>query len=272
MKIDPRTEVCVFAVVKDEGESDRSHILERLKEQHQITLSESDLKRYLYKWKGSRVMVVGTREGVEVWRIASVPPWYVSATMDLLSTKSNPDIKSELNLLAIRLKDDGPITNTKRKWGDFRTINVVFESLDGILGGRTIEDGDSLILPRVGDKIQIPPSMFKAMIRDNEALMEISGMLDHMGISPGEILENPKPFFTTLPVKDVGLVKYEGLPAGTQFGVTLRIPCRGTPSIKSITDFKKLLDLIAIAPIRGFGANPYAHGGRIKPVKIEELN
>lgn len=273
MKIDPRTEVSVLAVVKEEGEADRQLILDRLKAQFSIELSQSDLMRYLHKLHGKRILVMKTREGVEVWRIASVPPWYISAQMDLLGRTTNSDIKTELDLLDKRLKSEGQTyIEPTRKWGNHHTIRVTFEAIDPILGGRTNDEESTLYLPRVGDRIQIPSSMFKAMIRDNIALIEVSGLQEHVGLSPGEILGEVKPGWMTLPVKDVGLIKYEYLPTGTKFKSIIRVPLRGTSKIKSVQDFVKFLELVAEAPIRGFGANPYSNGGRIKPVEVEELS
>lgn len=50
----------------------------------------------------------------------------------------------------------------------------------------------------------------------------------------------------------------------------LRFPHKGT----SLDSTKKLKDFFAmteLAPIRGWGANPYYYGGKMKLLKMEEI-
>jgi len=268
LKYDPKAEILVFQSVKELGEGTREEIADYLKDHLKQELSNSDILRYLHKFKARKVFSIRTRDTKEVWAIADIPPWYASAMMDVLKKTTNADMKVEIEALNERLKEGMTYVDRVSIWSDYQTYELTFETLDTILGGHpTGEDGQTAF-PRHGSKLMIPSNWLKGCLRDNQALVNCVGLQYHVAWGIGEFIEEPPIIKKTLHVK-VGLCEYEAIEAGAKFKVTVRLPMKGS-KLKTESDWRKLFNMLADAPIRGLGANPSALGGRIKLVQMKQ--
>lgn len=270
-RLDPKTEVQVFLAVKQAGEATREELIRQIKSQWKIDVSEADLIRYLFKHKARKVITIRSRGGEEVWAVAGIPPWYLSHMMDLLEKATPDEVRDELKIMDERLKDDiKPYIGIVPKWRDFHSYNITFEAVDPILGGRPTNEDRVLQFPRRGDRLFIPASWFYGWIRDNQGLVDSVGLQYHVFLSSGEFDgEEVKTFKPTLKVK-TGLTKFEGIPVGTRFKVTFRLPFKGG-KMRSEGDYRQFFDMLAVAPCKGTGAYARAYGGRIKIVEMTEI-
>ena len=67
----------------------------------------------------------------------------------------------------------------------------------------------------------------------------------------------------------MGIADYEAIPAGTRWTTRIGFPMRGC-RIKTKDAWLQFLTLAGETPLRGLGANPFALGGRIKPIEMKE--
>lgn len=270
MKIDYKKEATVLTAIVQNGERTRQELLDILKANFSLELTESELLRYLGIWKSKKVITVRTRGGDEVWALADIPPWYTGGVVALVQS-AGADLKAELDALDERLKNEGGrIKEPRSPYVDFVSYKLTFENLDPILGGHQTTEDRKTMFPRNHGTLCIPPNWMKGFIRDNQILMNVAALQYHTAIGVGIYRENPTTIRKVLKVK-MGMNDYEACPEGAKFDIVMRFPSKGT-KLKNGEDIKKFFDLCAEAPIRGIGAYPHALGGRIKLVEMQRLS
>lgn len=269
MKYDPKAEILVFQSVKELGEGTREEIHDYLKDHLAQDLSNSDILRYLHKFKARKVFSIRTRDGKEVWAIAEIPPWYASGMMDILKKTTNADMKTEIEALNERLKEGMTYIDRVPLWCDYQTYELTFETLDMILGGHPTGEDRKTAFPRRGNDLIVPSNWLKGWLRDNQPLVNCVGLQYHVALGIGEFLEQPKVIKKTLKVK-TGLCEYEAIEAGAKFKVIVRLPMKGS-KLKTEQDWRNLFEMLGVSAIRGLGANPSALGGRVKLITMKEI-
>jgi len=270
MKYDSKAEILVFQSVKELGEGTREEIHDYVKDHLKLELSNSDILRYLHKFKARKVFSIRTRDNKEVWAIAEIPPWYASGMMDILKKTTNADMKTEIEALNERLKDGMAYTDRTPVWTDYRTYELTFENLDMILGGHPTNEDRETAFPRRGHDLIVPSNWLKGWVRDNQPLVNCVGLQYHVALGNGEFLEQPATIRKKLKVK-TGLCDYEAIEQGAKFKVTVRLPMKGS-KLKTEAQWKNFFGLLGEAPIRGLGANPAAFGGRAKLLEMKEIS
>lgn len=271
MKYAPKTEVLVFQATKELGEGSREEIREYLKDHLKLELEEDELLRYLFRWKAKKVFTIRTRNSLEVWALADIPPWYTSGIMATLAKSTNEEMKIELDALDARIKDGSEIITKHPQWNTYKSYLLTFEAVDRILGGRPTKKERELQFPKREDNsLFVPSSWFYGWMRDNQGLMECVATQYHTAWGNGEFPEQPETSLQNLHVK-TGMTDFEAIPEGTQFKVILRFPMKGS-KMKSDEDLFRFFDMLAEAPIRGFGAYPRAFGGRIRIVEKQDYS
>ena len=269
MKYDPKTEILVFQAVKELGESSREEIAEYLTKHLNLELKPNELLRHLMKWKAKKIFTIRTRNGLEVWALADIPPWYASGIMATLQKTTNDDMKAEIEALDQRIKEGSEVITKHSPWNTYKSYELTFETITPILGGHPTDEDRETAFPRLNGKPYMPSAWFYGWFRDNQALMESVAIHYHTAFGSGEFLEEPKLVKKTLKVK-TGLNTYETVPEGTKFKLIIRFPTKGS-KIKTEEDLHRFFKLLEDAPIRGLGAYPRAFGGRVKLLEMKEI-
>lgn len=269
MKYDPKAEILVFQSVKELGEGTREEIHDYLKDHLEKELSNSDIFRYLQRFKARKVFSIRTRDGKEVWAIADIQPWYASGMMDILKKTTNAEMTAEIKALDGRLKAGTTWTDRVPLWCDYHTYELTFEMLDMILGGHPTSEDRQTAFPRRGDDLIVPSNWLKGWLRDNQPLVNSVGLQYHVAFGIGEFLEQPKIIKKTLKVK-TGLCEYEAIEAGAKFKVIVRLPMKGS-KLKTEEEWRSFFEMLGVSAIRGLGANPSALGGRAKLITMKEI-
>ena len=229
MEYDPKAELSVFLAVKELGEATQEELYNYLTQQEKLEISKTQLLRNLRRWKAKKIIAANYHDGEIVWKLADVPPWYASGVMAICKGTVSTDMKTALEGLDNRLKEEGRIIQPRGVYGAYKTIELTFETLDPILGGWVGTEERNLIFPRnqKGEPF-IPMNWFHGWIRDNAALIDLPQSLTfHIAWSNGLFLQKPTIVQKTVKVK-TGLATYEAIPEGTQFKVIMRVPLRGT--------------------------------------------
>jgi len=269
MKYEPKTEILVFQAVKELGESSREEIAEYLTKHLNLELKPNELLRHLMKWKAKKIFTIRTRNGLEVWALADIPPWYASGIMATLQKTTNDDMKAEIEALDQRIKEGSEVITKHSPWNTYKSYELTFETITPILGGHPTDEDRETAFPRLNGKPYMPSAWFYGWFRDNQALMESVAIHYHTAFGSGEFLEEPKLIKKTLKVK-TGLNTYETVPEGAKFKLLIRFPMRGS-KIRTEEDLRSFLKLLEDAPIRGLGAYPRAFGGRVKLLEMKEI-
>lgn len=268
MKYEPEKELRVLWIVKELGLASIEEVNARYKDLFEEEYEHTNL--VLRRWKARRAFVM---EG-DRYKIADVPPWFRSLRMDQLTHLNKRESKTmlkDLEDMFLGGTTAGP--TPKGKWGNFVKLELLFEALDPILGGRPTNLNGKTKFPREDERLVVPINWMKGLIRDNSALMNVAGLHRHIGWGKGYWKDEINTITLKAPVtahgKGVGIAEYEAVPKGNTFAINVRWPMRGC-SIDSIEGIQELFDMIAETPIRGLGANSRAYGGRIKLVEIKE--
>ena len=283
VKYNPKLEVLTFEAVQGLGEGTRSEVLEYMKVNLVIEdpvmqayvkteMDSGELLRYLGRWNAKKIMTIGTRSGEEVWKLSNVPPWFCQQVAAVLKLQKEADMKVELKGLTTRWELEGKtVSDPIRKWGDYQKVDIVFETIDPILGGR-VENEDSeseekLHWPRKPDgKVYIPPAWFYGWTRDNTALVGDSGTQYHVGFGEALPIGEVKTKYEKIKAK-IGFNTFEAVPVGTRFKTTWRWPFRGG-RITTEKELQSYLTMLGETPIRGLGSNPRAFGGRVRVAEM----
>lgn len=270
MKYDPKLECEVLLAIQERGEATTEELLNFLTEQQKVDIDQKTLIRYLRRWKAKKVVAGNYHDGQVVWKIADIPPWYISGVMTIVKGTVDTDMRTELDALNDRLKSQGRIVQPRSMWGDYHMVEATFETVDPILGGRLSGKDGELVLPKTKDgKRFIPSSWPRAWIGSNAALQDLPHSIKyHLAVMNVELPEF-EPEYHRLKVK-TGLARYEAIPAGTQFTVKMGLPFKGS-KLKTLEDWQKFFNLISEIPLRGLGANPFALGGRVKLVEMKQI-
>ncbi len=270
MKYNPELECKIFLGIKELGETSLEELLDYMKKHEKLEIDKKDIKRYVGRWKAKKVVAVTFKDGVTLYRMADIPAWYSSGVMAIVKGSVNEDMKTAIEGLNERLKKQGRIIQPRGVYGNYVSYKMTFESIDSILGGWISETEGELQFPRKNGEMFIPANWFYGWIRDNSALINLpKSICYHIGFSNGKFNNKPKTEKIQLKVK-IGLATYEALPEKTKFETIMRFPFKGTTlkTEKQVKDFFKQLE---ICPLRGFGANSRALGGKIKLVSMETI-
>jgi len=267
MKYDPETECKVLLAVKERGEATTDELLVFTASQG-LKIEKKDLIRYLRRWKAKKIVAASYHNGELLWKLADIPPWYVSGVMTIVKGTTDVDMRTALDGLNEKLKSQGRIVEPRGVWGDYHFFDVTFEAVDPILGGRLSQTDGHLILPKNNEGKFIPSSWIRAWLGSNAALANIPHSLKyHVAVTNSQLPHFDAEHYR-LKVK-MGIADYEAIPRGTQWITRIGFPMRGC-RIKTKEEWLNYLRLAGETPLRGLGANPFALGGRIKPLKMKE--
>jgi len=270
MEYDAKTEMLVFLAVQELGEASLDEVQEYMKEHLETDIDNAILLRYLRRWKAKKIFALNYVNNNPVFKLADIPPWYSSGIMAIAKGSTNTDMKTAMEALDEKLKAQGRIIQPKGVYGEYKSYELMFETLDIILGGRISGSERQLAFPERDGVPIIPMNWLHGWIRDNAALINLpQSITHHIAWSNGEFVETPKLEKKVLKVKE-GLATYEAIPIGTQFTAIMRVPMRGT-TLKTEKQVREWFDALAIAPLRGLGANPRAYGGRVKLIQMKEI-
>lgn len=257
-------------IVKELGLATIEEIEERYQSLFNSKLENANL--IVRRWKARKAFVMEDKR----YKIADVPPWFRSLSMDQLLHQNKRESRQMLKDLEELFTGGEAIGGRKPQWHSYMKLTATFEALDPILGGRPNPnngDGDRTVFPREGDKLIVPMSWMKGFLRDNAALMDVVGLQYHVAYGKGYWENGITTTELTATVsrggKGVGIAKYEAVPAGKKFTIVFRWPTHGC-AIKTVEKVQEFFDILAETPIRGIGANPKAYGGRIKLVKLKK--
>ena len=261
MIYDPKTEAEVLLTLQELGEGTSDEV-KQFYDTHYTVIDGKLLTRYLRRWKAKKVIAAVYHDGQIVWKLADIPPYYMSGIMAICKTTNSQEMKDALDALEERRKGEQRIVQPKSVWGGYVHMDVTFETVDPILGGwQTETDGETKI-PSYDHKRFIPANWFKGWLRSNAGLIDLpQAVCYRIGILNAD-LPNVDPLYFRLKVK-MGMNKYEAIPPKTQFTTSFSFPLRGS-KLKTPDDWIAFLRMIGEHPLRGLGANPYALGGRVK--------
>ncbi len=273
MERDVRLELFILQSVKNIGIGTLEEVAAELKDSFNETTDKTTLERILERWKAKKVLTqvrVKTKSGSKkAWKIADLP-WYPVVDMTMvreLGPKEAKKILDELEERAAKM----PRGRGKPQIRFYPWCEITFECIDPILGGRPTTDGKTEF-PKINGTPYIPTGWWKGYLRSNGRLADIpeAHAIYRTAYSIGIIENGTKLINLPAQTKNAGPQLYEALPAGTRIRMLLRFPMQGS-SITSPEELLKFFRKCSIAPIRGLGANPYAYGGRIKPIKFKVL-
>jgi len=270
MEYDAKTEMLVFLAVQELGEASLEEVQQYMKDHLEKDLDKALLLRYLRRWKAKKIFALNTVDNIPVFKLADIPPWYASGIMAIAKGSTNVDMRTAIEALDEKLKEQGRIIQPRGVYGEYKSYELTFETLDVILGGRISGSERELSFPERDGVPIIPMNWFHGWIRDNAALVNLpQSITHHIAWSNGEFIETPKLQKKTLKVKE-GLATYEAIPVGVQFKAIMRVPMRGT-TLKTEEQIRQWFEALAVAPLRGLGANPRAYGGRVKLLEMKEI-
>jgi hypothetical protein len=274
MKLDPKKELQVLLSLEDLGEATAKEIAEYLLKESKTEFKDAELNRYLRRLKAKKVVATNVVNGETAYKIADIP---FPARSDMARVKAKlttMDPKEASQLLDTWLKNTEnvptlPITN---KYRNFHRFEMTFETVDPILGDR-IEDGKECgQFPKDAQgNIFIPPSWWKGWFRSNLYVLNIPEAIAkfRLGYVSLGLSTQKSELESKQAMGDKGPKNYEALPPGTKIKMAVKFPLVGTP-IKSTQQFRDFISEVSEEPQRGFGANPFYYGGRMKLVEFED--
>jgi len=271
MKLDPKKELQVLLAIEDLGEATPKEINEQLKKE----INSEELNRYLRRLKAKKVITATTANGETAFKLADIP-WQPTSNMARVRAKLTTMSPEEANqILEGWLKEaaDSPKLPTTNKYRDYHRLEMTFETIDPILGDRPDGSNDSSQFPKDADgKAFIPPSWWKGWFRSNLYLLNIPEAVPkfRLGyVSLDVILPKEAKLESLNAMADKGPKSYQALPPGTQLKMAVKFPMVGTP-LKTAEEFKNFIEEVAEEPQRGFGANPFYYGGRLKLLEFAD--
>ena len=279
MKYNPKQEILVQQVIKALGDCNEEEITERLetspfnKTPEEIrNIPQKTLHRIVMRWEKKKVITSHVYDGKRLYCLMQIP-WL--ARLDMIHVESIPDeeAKKYLEELERQAKEVSAYANKGPLYGDYVTVEALFETIDPILGGDITDKERQLNFPRNYDgDLYIRPNWLAGYIRDNARIANLSNLHTYLKASEGVFIEQPKTFRTKQIRVKMGHVTYEAIPPKTQFKATMQIPLKGYDGFNSLDAWKtKFFKRLEKAPIRGLGSNWKVFGGKIKLVKMEEI-
>lgn len=262
MKLDPKNELLALLKIEELGEATVKELVEH------TGIEEKELKRYIRRLQAKKIVVANVVDGEKAYKIGDVP-YIPTSDMARVKTSVATMDKEEANEILEKWTEklsDMPKLPTLNKYRDFRKFELVFETIDPILGDR----GEGKF-PTNGSGAIIPSNWWKAWFRSNMYVLNIPETVakHRLGYSVGLVGENVE-LETIEAMTDKGPRNYETLPVGTKIVVRVRFPMVGTP-IRKEEQLKAFLEEVSEEPQRGFGANPFYYGGRMKFVAMTDL-
>jgi len=278
MKYNPKQEILVQQVIKALGDCSEGEILERLNfapfkdiptEIREIP--EKTLHRIIMRWEKKKVITSHVYDGKRLYCLMQIP-WL--ARLDMIHVESVPseEAKKFLTELERQAKEISAYASKGPLYGDYVTVEALFETVDPILGGDITDKERELDFPRnYAGELYIRPNWLAGYIRDNARIANLSNLHSYLKTSEGVFLKQPKTFRTKQVRVKMGHVTYEAIPPKTQFKTIMQVPLKGYDGFSSleawITKFFRRLEQ---APIRGLGSNWKVFGGKIKLVEMKE--
>ena len=267
IKYDANKELQVLYIIENLGLASIEEVEARYKGLFDKEIENCNLIVRRWKAKGALVIENGR------YKIGKTPPWFKGMKTPQLMQLTKKESKDMVKDLEAFFYGGAAPIKRKRQYGDYALLTLTFENLDPILGGRPTEGEDNTTeFPREGDNFIIPPSWFYGYCRDNQGLIDVVGLWRHIAWSKGYWQGEIKTTVKSAPVvsrgKGVGVAKYETIPAHNKIIVKCRFPLLN-PFGVDIEKFREWFDMITETPLRGFGANWKAYGGRIKLINIE---
>lgn len=272
MKANSKMELYILQSVRNLGEATPKEIMDELKEHFETSIDQSLLDRILRRWKAKKVLTEVTVQddghSLKAWKLTDVP-FPVEVPMADLVTLGPKEAEKILEDLKERVSKMPKVKHAPKVRG-YIWHEIVFETIDPILGGR-VGDSGHLEFPTHNGKPSIPPAWWKGFFRANSRLMDMpeAHAITKIGYSMG-VLEDFKGLIKLSAQTLKGPAIYEALPEGTHIRMLIRWPMDGS-AISTSEELKNFLDELSITPIRGFGANPFTYGGRIKPVEFKVI-
>jgi len=280
MKYNPKQEILVQQVIKALGDCTEEEIAERLGHEPFNKLSEDlrvidskILHRIVMRWEKRKVITSHIYDGKRLYCLMSIP-WL--ARLEMIHVESIPDEEAKhfLEELERQAKEISAYASKAPLYGQYITVEALFETVDPILGGDITDKERELSFPRNYDgELYIRPNWLNGYIRDNARLANLSNLHTYMRTTEGTFLKQPKTFITKQIRVKMGHVTYEAIPPKTQFKTIIQIPLSGYDGFNSLDAWvEKFFRKVEKAPLRGLGANSKVFDGKIKLVEIKEIN
>lgn len=275
MKYNAKEEYLVLVATKELGLATVEEISELL-ESHKFEVP-ANVSLVLERWKARDLLAIQyCDDGKKRYKMAKIPPPFVSVKMENIRRMRARDMGKAIQDVETEFPEGEPIRETKGKIGNYKTFQVVIETIDPILGGTPQDGGENVFkLHRNSENVPvISPAQWKGWFRENGRLIDINpNAKAWIAYSDGVPITEPQLIHTKAPVvvqgRGAGIATYEAFAPKTKLKALFRIPFRGI-GIASISDIERLFKMCEVAPKRGLGANPYYFGGRIKLVEIKE--
>lgn len=276
MKYNSKEEYVVLVACKELGLANTEEIEEFLEENSFTVPANTSL--ILERWKARDLLAVQyCDDGKKRYKLAKIPPPFISAKMENVKRMRAKDMAEAIEAIEKDFPEGEVVKPAKGSIGNYKTFEVIVETIDPILGG-TPQDGENIFkLHRSPDGTPvIAPAQWKGWFRENSRLIDLNpNARAWIAYSDGVPLEEPKLTVVKAPIvvqgRGAGVATYEAFASGTKLKATFRIPFRGI-GVSNVSDIEKLFKLCETAPKRGLGANPYYHGGRIKLVEIKQTD
>lgn len=278
MKYSPKKELVVLKTVEELGLASIGEIIDFVTEnlsKTRLKFNRDEVSLMCERWKARDLLSIDLSHGEKRYKLATVPPSFKSCKMVNIVNMKNPEAKKAITEIENLFPDARDAINPpKGKVGDYVTFELLIETVDPILGG-TPSNGDMLKLRRDYDTGLpcITPAQFKGWVRSNCRLVNWNANArSWIGYSLGIPENEPDLITVEAPIvaqgKGRGIQKYEAFAPRTKLRTTWRVPLKGQ-GIKGTEDIEELFELCRVAPVRGLGANPYYHGGRVKLLDIK---
>lgn len=279
MKYNPRKELIILKTIEELGLASVAEIMEFIPENLptvRLKFKNPEIRLICERWKAKDLLSIDLSHGVKRYKLATIPPAFRSCKMINIVSMKTPEAKEQITKIEKLFPDQkGTIKETKGKVGEYVAIELLIETIDPILGG-TPSNGDMLKLRRDYETGLpcITPAHFKGWIRNNGRLVNWNANASAwIAYSLGLPINEPELITVEAPVvaggRGKGIQRYEAFAPKTKIKTTWRIPLKGQ-GIKSTEDIKELFNLCSTAPVRGLGANPRYHGGRVKLLELRK--
>jgi len=277
MTYNPKEEMTVLLALKELGLASPEEIGEMLEKIKNPVLHQT-VRLVLERWKARDVVVVDLSTGTKRYKLANVPAPFQSMKMENIAKLRLSDTKqimAELN--AAFPESTSAIKEPVGKIGNYKTLELTYETIDPILGGTPVDGETEFKLHRDGDNVPvISPAQLRGWFRENLRLLDINPNAHNwMAFTDSKPIGEPKLTKVSAPVVikgrgGTGIAHYECFDRGNKFRTIIRIPLNGV-GFKSISDVERMFKMCEVCPKRGLGANPYYVGGKVRLLEMKEV-
>jgi len=272
-QLKPKEEFMVLMAIKDKGEATLPEIQTYISEHWQVQIDIDTINRYCRRWKKRKVFSANLFADDWMYSLRDIP-WYPEAQMIHVVKPDVSDLEAKVFLQNYQdeIKTRGSVSKRMPDIRGYKTLQIVFETLDYVAGGLPSEEEGILVFPRHNgsDTPYIPRNWIKAYHRWNSRLIDVNENFarDRFAFSAGIFEETPKLSKQTK-IGKAGPITYEVIPPHTRFAFTLRYPTHGC-DVNLDEMIPELYKMCEDAPLRGFGAYDSAFGGRVKVVSLKQ--